>query len=72
MGNDIWFTNIWDQVGKINIHTGKTTLLKKELLQTPFTWYSEGTIIKDRENEIVVLNGEYQYHIAQNLRIKFQ
>ncbi len=66
MGNDIWFTNIWDQVGKTNLQTGKTTLLTKQQLQAHYSWYSEGTLIKNSENEIVVLNGEYQYNIIEN------
>ena len=31
-----------------------------------YSWYSEGTLIKNSENEIVVLNGEYQYNINEN------
>ena len=66
MGNDIWFTNIWDQAGKTNLQTGKTTLLTKQQLQAHYSWYSEGTLIKNSENEIVALNGEYQYYIKEN------
>ena len=64
MGSDIWFTNIWDQIGKINLQTGKTTLLTKQL-QDNYSWYSEGTLVKNNENEIAVLNGERQYSIRQ-------
>ena len=65
MGNDIWFTNIWDQIGKVNLQSGKTTLLTRPLLQAGYSWYSEGGFVKNNENEIAVLNGEYQYRIIQ-------
>lgn len=64
MGNEIWFVNIWDQVGKVNIQTGNTTLLSKSLLPLSYSWHSEGTIVKNKENEIAVLNGQYQYLIS--------
>ena len=37
MGNDIWFTNIWDQVGRINLKTGSTQILTKPLLPTGYS-----------------------------------
>jgi signal transduction histidine kinase/ligand-binding sensor domain-containing protein len=65
MDNDIWFTNIWDQVGRINMQTGNTQVLTRPLLPAGFSWYSEGTIIKNKTDEVSVLNGEYQFRIIQ-------
>jgi signal transduction histidine kinase/streptogramin lyase len=63
MGDDIWFTNIWDQIGRIDMQTGKTILLTKPLLPSGYGWYSEGVIIKSKKDELIVLNGESQYNI---------
>jgi signal transduction histidine kinase len=65
MDNDIWFVNIWDQVGKINMQTGKTTFLTRPVLPAGYSWYSEGSITKNKNDELIVLNGEYQYKILQ-------
>jgi len=62
-GNDIWFTNIWDQVGKANIETGKITLLSKPVLPNEYSWYIEGAIIKDQSGHPVILNGENSFEI---------
>ena len=66
MGNDIWFINIWDQVGKVNMQNGKTTLLNRPLLPDGYSWYSEGAIVSDKKDELIVLNGESRYDISQN------
>jgi len=65
LDNYIWFTNIWDQVGRINMQTGSTQVLTRPLLPAGYSWYSEGTIIKNKNDELSVLNGEYQYRILQ-------
>lgn len=65
-GDDIWFTNIWDQVGKINKTTGTTTLYTKAFLTAGYSWYSEGTIIRSKTGELIVLNGENLYRIEPN------
>ncbi len=62
-GNDIWFMNIWDQVGKVNLQTGKATILPKHSLPTGYSWYSEGAILKDANNKLVLLNGDAVYTI---------
>ena len=63
VNNDVWFVNIWDQIGKLDLATGKTTMLGKTLASSGYSWYSEGTILKNRENTPVVLNGEKLYEI---------
>jgi len=63
MGNDIWFTNIWDQVGKIDMKTGITEVLTRP---SGYSWYSEGTIVKNTNSELVLLNGEYTYSITED------
>ena len=65
-GLNIWFINIWDQVGKIYMQTGQVTMLEKPVLPPGYSWYSEGSIQKNKSNDIVVLNGENAYEIAQN------
>ena len=65
-GLDIWFINIWDQVGKIYMQTGQVTMLEKPVLPPGYSWYSEGSIQKNKSNDIVILNGENAYEIAQN------
>lgn len=64
--DNIWFANIWDQVGKVNLSSGAVTLLNKPLLPPAYSWYSEGSIIKDRDGKPVVLNGEYRFTISPN------
>lgn len=66
LNQDIWFTNIWDQVGKINMQTGNAEMLTKLLLPTGYSWYSEGVLVKNDMNELALLNGEYQYRIRQD------
>lgn len=64
LGNDVWFNNIWDQVGKVNITTGAVSLLPKSNI-SGYSWYSEGSIVSGSENEIVLLNGENAYRIGK-------
>jgi len=65
MGNDIWFVNIWDQVGKVNMKNGETTLLRRPLLSDDYSWYSEGSII-NKDGNLILLNGESRYDISQD------
>jgi signal transduction histidine kinase/ligand-binding sensor domain-containing protein len=62
-GAYIWFCNIWDQVGNVDISTGKITLLKKPLLPSTYSWYSEGAIVKNNAGKAVLLNGENMYEL---------
>ena len=62
---NIWFTNIWDEVGKVNITTGQVTILRKPDLPSHYTWYTEGTIVKNSNNEPVILNGENSYQLIE-------
>ncbi|MGZ8538513.1 MAG: ligand-binding sensor domain-containing protein, partial [Flavisolibacter sp.] len=64
--NDIWFMNIWDQVGKINMQTGKASLISEPMIAAGYSWYSEGTVIRNQANGLTVLNGEASYSIIQN------
>lgn len=66
IGNDIWFVNIWDQVGKVNLQNGKTTLLSKPLLPDGYSWYSEGAMVSNKKDELILLNGESRYDISRN------
>ncbi|HYF31272.1 MAG TPA: two-component regulator propeller domain-containing protein [Chitinophagaceae bacterium] len=63
-GNDIWFINIWDQVGKVDLVTGNTTVLPKQALPAGYSWYSEGAIIKDQHGNLALVNGETMYRIG--------
>ncbi len=64
-GNDIWFQNIWDQVGKVNIQSGEITLVNKSTVMPGYRWYSEGSIVKgSTDSEIIVLNGENTYQLT--------
>jgi ligand-binding sensor domain-containing protein len=65
LNEDIWFANIWDQVGKVNLKTGRTSLLHKPLLPGGYSWYSEGTITKNKDNELLLLNGESRIRIQE-------
>jgi signal transduction histidine kinase/streptogramin lyase len=65
MGNTIWFTNIWDQVGKIDMKTGYSEIISSPQLSN-YGWYSEGIILKNKVDELTLLNGEYQYQISEN------
>jgi len=65
MGHDIWFTNIWDQIGKIDRQSGKTEVLNSASLPEKYSWYTEGGMVKDDIDELSVLNGEYHYSIRQ-------
>ena len=65
LDNEIWFVNIWDQVGKVNIQNGKTTLLSRPVLPDDYSWYSEGVIVSIK-NELVLLNGESRYDISRD------
>lgn len=72
-GTDIWFVNIWDQVGKVSLQTGKTTVLPKGSLPAGYSWYSEGSIVRDENNKLILLNGHAVYRIdeegPQRLRV---
>ena len=64
--NNVWFTNIWDQVGKADLRTGKITLFTKPLQSVGYSWYSEGALAKDKNNLPLVLNGESVYEINES------
>ena len=49
MNNDIWFMNIWDQVGKVNMQTGKTTLLSRPLLPAGIAGIAKAAISKTKK-----------------------
>jgi signal transduction histidine kinase/ligand-binding sensor domain-containing protein len=66
LDHHIWFANIWDQVGKVNIQTGHASLLSKTEMPPGFSWYSEGAIVKRKGNSISILNGEGEYNITHN------
>ena len=69
MGEDIWFINIWDQAGRVNLRSGKVAPLNKPLLPDTYRWYSEGTILNNEEREgLILLNGEHRYDITRNAR----
>ena len=61
-GDDIWFVNIWDQVGKVNLANGQVQI---QHMPDGYNWYSEGSIVKERNGELVVLNGEQQLRIPK-------
>jgi signal transduction histidine kinase/ligand-binding sensor domain-containing protein len=63
--NDIWFANIWDQVGKVDMSTGKVTLIGKPQMPSTYSWYSEGSIVKTLNNQAALLNGERMFGISQ-------
>ncbi|HEX5171735.1 MAG TPA: two-component regulator propeller domain-containing protein [Cyclobacteriaceae bacterium] len=64
MNDDLWFANIWDQVGRINMQTGKKEILSRPPLPDRYSWYSEGVILKSKKDELSILNGEYHYRVA--------
>jgi signal transduction histidine kinase len=66
VGNDLWFVNIWDQVGKVEVPTGKVTVMGKSIMPPSYSWYSEGSILKTAGNKPLVLNGENVFEITQN------
>lgn len=66
MSNDIWFLNIWDQMGKVSIQRNSVELIQRPLLPDGYSWYSEGTIISNKKDELILLNGESRYDISQN------
>jgi signal transduction histidine kinase/sugar lactone lactonase YvrE len=63
--NDIWFANIWDQVGKVELPTGKVTVIGKSSMPSSYSWYSEGSILKSNHNKPVVLNGENVFEVTK-------
>ncbi len=65
VGNDIWFINIWDQVGYVNLLTGTISVFSKPQLPAAYSWYSEGTIMKNKENHPVMLNGENMFEVTK-------
>jgi signal transduction histidine kinase/streptogramin lyase len=65
VANDIWFANIWDQVGKVELSTGKVSVLGKPTMPASYSWYSEGSILKTDRNKPLLLNGENVYEINQ-------
>lgn len=62
-GGDVWFINIWDQVGKVHLRTGRTTILPKSALPVGYSWYSEGAVIKDQHGQLALVNGETLYRL---------
>lgn len=65
VGADIWFANIWDEIGKVAMQTGKVTMLNKSQLPASYSWYSEGSIVKTINNKPAMLNGENVFEITQ-------
>lgn len=63
--SNMWFTNIWDEVGKVNIKTGQVTVIRKPALPSHYTWYTEGSIVKNTNNDPVILNGENSYEVVE-------
>src|SRR5690606_6261475 len=68
IGDDIWFANIWDQLGHLNIHTGDTEILDRARFPDTYTWYSEGAMIAVDTTELWMLNGEHVYRIRKDNR----
>jgi signal transduction histidine kinase/ligand-binding sensor domain-containing protein len=66
MGDEIWFANIWDQLGKLNMRTGSVEILDRTKLPGSYTWYSEGVLVATDTNELSMLNGEYVYRIQKD------
>ncbi len=66
-GKRIWFANIWDQIGNVDITSGKITLLHKPLLPISYSWYSEGSIQKNKTGNPLILNGENTIEINDQL-----
>lgn len=64
LGDDIWFSNIWDQVGKVSLKSGRTTVVT-HLFEPDYGWYSEGAIVRNSAKEISILNGEYRFTVVQ-------
>ena len=64
--HDIWFINIWDQVGKVNMENRKITMLERPLLPDGYRWYSEGAVLKTDKDKVTVLNGEFRHDISQH------
>lgn len=71
INDDLWFMNIWDHVGKINMKTGKTSFVSEQLVSTGYSWYSEGGVFKNKSNGITVLNGEGIYQVIPNAAGQF-
>lgn len=68
LGDDVWFMNIWDQVGRIDTRTGKYEIVSPEKFQGAHRWFSEGTLIKTGKKELSMLNGEFLFRISDNSR----
>jgi len=58
LDNDIWFTNIWDQLGRIDKTTRVSEIMSPRQFESAYRWYSEGTIIMTQPNELSLINGE--------------
>jgi signal transduction histidine kinase/ligand-binding sensor domain-containing protein len=63
--SDIWFINIWDQVGRVQTQSGQVTMISKPILPASYSWYSEGVIVKSDDGKPMVLNGENAYRLIR-------
>lgn len=72
MGDDIWFANIWDQLGRLNMQTGNIEILDRTRFPDTYTWYSEGVLVATDTNELSMLNGEYIYRLAKDKKGKLR
>lgn len=72
MGDDIWFANIWDQLGRLNMRTGRIELLDRTRFPDPYTWYSEGVLLATDTNELSMLNGEHIYRMRRDAQGEIQ
>lgn len=66
LGDDIWFANIWDQLGRLNIHTGGIEIIDRRRFPNPYAWYSEGVLIATDTNELSMLNGEHVFRMRKD------
>ncbi len=64
LNDELWFINIWDQVGRINMKTGDADLITHAIQSAGYSWYSEGAILKYKKDQLKLLNGESSFAIA--------
>lgn len=69
LGSEIWFANIWDQLGYVGLSDSGNDPPTSFI--PGFTWYSEGTMVRSDTDELSLLNGEYHYRIVRDVTGKF-
>jgi signal transduction histidine kinase/ligand-binding sensor domain-containing protein len=71
VNDDIWFMNIWDEIGRVNERSGKVQMIGKPVLPREYSWYSEGTIVKTASQELTILNTEHSIQVTAGSKLKF-